>query len=149
MDPLTALSLASGVIQLVDFSTKVARESYSLIRSSEAMPDSCAKLADINKQGNQLCTGILKTIDLKCSQLDDGDRVLKEVVGLYRDRATSLQTLLDKLTVQVGPNGEKSIVKQIKVGFSSQFKRGELESKVKDLEQIQGQLTTALLHLIR
>ena len=55
LDPFTALSLASGVVQFVDFSSKLISEGQELYKSAEGALTENTELKSVTVDLNHLC----------------------------------------------------------------------------------------------
>lgn len=96
MDPLTALSLASGGIQLFDFSMKTTREVYSLVNSSKEAPEHHTKLEEFGKANEQLNCNLLELLGTR-QNLDEDEVLLKQVVDSLRAKIEALLGILDQM----------------------------------------------------
>ena len=148
MDPLSAFSLAAGVIQVADFSSRVVRESYSLIKSGRETPKCLAEIAKLNGLNGSVCDKTLATLSTR-SPHDEDESLLHGAVDTCRERVAALSDLMSSLTVESRPDGSKSKRQQVKVSVLSQFKRSDIEAQVKKVEEAQTQLSIAFLNLIQ
>lgn len=148
MDPVTGLGLAAGVVQLVDFTYSLVRESYVLIRSSKTTVESAVNISELSKTNDKLCGRLTGVLDAS-TPLDEDDALLREIVQVLSHRISALQARLKKITVTIRPDGTVSRRQKIKIVFTAQWNREELTVLVEDVEAAQAQLTTAFLSLIR
>ena len=99
MDPLTVLGLASGVVQLIDFSSGVVRESYRLIKSSRDTPIASSKLSEIRITNTKLCANLLFTLDAQ-KPLSEDDALLETAIETCQSRLADLDATLEQLTLK-------------------------------------------------
>jgi hypothetical protein len=149
MEPLTILSLASGIVQLIDFSAGFIRESHRLVKGSKATSAEVDQLAEIYDMSGKLCGFLTSSLNTK-RPLDEEDAALQTAVELCQERLQKLTTMFeDLLTVKHKPGGTKSIRSSLKAAFNTRWKKDDIERLVKALDSAQQQLSNLLLNLIR
>lgn len=147
MDPLTAFSLACGVIQVVDFSTKIVvkcREIYKNGASSDNEEvESMAK--HLTELSNELdsANAVVKTGSMP--QIYHDDQHLRKLAQQCSETAKELITQLQKLKIQGQPRKRDVFRKAVKVIW----KKSAIEDIERRLEQYRRTLDTRILINLR
>ena len=147
MDPLTAFSLACGVIQVVDFSTKVVvkcREIYKDGASSENKEiESLAKhLKDVYMELDS-ANAVVKPGPM--FQLHRDDQDLQKLAQQCSETAKELITQLQKLKIQGQPRKRDVLRRTVKVVW----KKSAIEDIERRLEHYRRTLDTRILINLR
>lgn len=147
MDPLTAFSIACGVIQVVDFSTKVVgkcREIYKDGVSSENKDiESMAKhLTDLSIELDS-ANPVVKPGPMP--QIYNDDQDLRKLAQQCSETAKELITQLQKLKIQGQPRKRDVIRKTVKVIW----KKSAIEDIERRLAQYRRTLDTRILINLR
>ena len=132
MDPFAAFSLACGVIQIIDFSAKVAKKCHELYRDGASSDNK-----EIQEMAKHL-TDLRTDLDLKdrCD-LDD----LLDLGSKCSSTAVELVTELEKMKVTV-PHRKRQAVKKT---FKAMLKRGAIDNIQKRLEEHRKLLDSTVL----
>jgi hypothetical protein len=105
MEPLTILSLASGIVQLIEFSAGFIRESHRLVKGSKATSAEVDQLAEIYDMSGKLCGFLTNSLNTR-RPLEEEDAALQSAVQLCQERLLKLTTMFeDLLTVKHKPDG--------------------------------------------
>lgn len=116
MEPLTALSLASNVIQIVDFRTRVISKSSELYKSHDGRlvqhTDIATTASDLKQLTTKLSEGI--ATPLVPTVLSEDEFALHVLCKGCIDVSLELQSGLNKLQVQGAPSKWKSLRKALK-----------------------------------
>ncbi|KAE9373908.1 hypothetical protein N431DRAFT_374559 [Stipitochalara longipes BDJ] len=136
IDPLTALGLASNVVQFVDFAAKLIGESQKIYKSVSSASEDHIILDTVASDIHRLCDSIL--IPEGCSD------TLKQLTGDTRRISQELLGVLEKLTVK----GQKTRWKSFVVAVRGVLGQEEIDSLARRLSRLQGQLNTHIQALI-
>ena len=145
MDPLTAFSLACGVIQVIDFSTKTLMECREIYR--EGTLSDHRNLEDLIKH----LIDIREKLDLPDatrrteSPIAADDQSLIELSRQCSATAGQLVEKLHSLGIQGPRKSRKAILKILK----SLWEKGEIEDIQKRLDRYQTALDTQILVSLR
>lgn len=117
MEPLTALSVASSVIQFVDFGSKLLANGRQLYRSAEGVLTENVDLELVASDLHNLTMGLKRKLPKnralgrpgKARQLNDDDEALDRLCERCVEIAETLMKLLEKLKVpnKEGKDGSK------------------------------------------
>ena len=101
MDPLTALSLASSVIQIVDFSTKLVTKGHKIYKSADGTLSENVDTEMVDQDLNQLTAHLQHTLRASNDNapLNQADISLVELCRRCNALSLELQTKLNKLKV--------------------------------------------------
>jgi len=145
--PLDAISLASAIIQIVDFSFKIIKETYAIYNSEKG---SVAESREIEIASTRLqdlsvrLPGLRRPGQSKKSQeeldLDDLSRTCEQ-------HADKLLQIMSKL--KATSTGPQRAFESLKVTLQRHFKADEIEGLQKGLRKIQVDINTLLLAIIR
>ncbi|KAK4969299.1 hypothetical protein LTR66_011696 [Elasticomyces elasticus] len=147
LDPVTALSVASGVLQIIDFSTKVLVKGQEIYKSG-----STAEYAEVEGIATQLgflsssVKTSLSTSTAKTSSVYQIDRTLTEVAAGCCAIADELLLNLSGLKL---PAGNKSVWEATKRGFKSVWRAKNIKSLQDRLDKHQNLLETTILVALR
>lgn len=148
LDPVTALSTAAAIIQLVDFASRTTKESYSLISGAREFPEKHDSLMSSSDADSRLCAGLLESLNAS-RPLNHDEAFLSRVVENYQKRVEALRSLLDTFVVPQSAEGSRSWRKQILVAMKSEFKKEKVKDLAKEVEDARDQLSNAFLYLLR
>jgi hypothetical protein len=139
LDPLSAIGLASAIVQFVDFSSKLVLEGYELYeKGSIARNDEIQLIAEDLKG---LTAGLAK------SQTQHAHADEKEMQKL----ACTCQSLADELLTvlkTLHPQKQNSLA-TFRVAIRSARKKGKVEDMGKRLRRLQGQINTHMIMILR
>lgn len=143
MDPLSAIGLASSIVQFVDFATKLAYGARQIYVSGAG---STAENADV-----ELCASELESL---CTRLNSStsptpwssdDEALCRLAGRCRAISNDLSTLLRKIKARNPESKWNCFVSAIK----SQLHKAERDGLLRRLSECRAQLDIQLSRLAR
>ncbi len=138
MDPLTSLSLASNVIQIVDFSTQLVSKGYKIYKSADG---TLAENLDAEAVTNSLKTlsgklqGSIEN-NRNSEGLSDDDQRLINLCTKCQDLASELLTKLDRVKV----TGKNLKWKSARQALKSVCKKEDLDQLVSRLESYRSEI---------
>jgi len=144
MDPLTALSLASSVIQIVDFSSKIISKSYQIYGSADGITGDTADIRTVTKHLKSIHDDLATRLQQRSSSgtLDEDEKALVTICEECRLIGEDLLKCLRTLEVTWGRFEKwKSVWK----AFESMWKKGDLDALAAKLGKFQQQLNNRLL----
>ncbi|TKA50541.1 hypothetical protein B0A55_13313, partial [Friedmanniomyces simplex] len=145
---LDAISLASAIVQFVDFSAKLVIEAKDFVNAAgDALPQN-ADLAAQAKRSDELAE-VISGLMLQAQPLNKTEEAMRHLVQKCHDEANGLATLLETLKPKLKPDGTKSLSRAIFSGIRSKYKRSEIDARRERLEGLQKQLGDQLLYSIR
>lgn len=143
MAPLSTLSLASAVVQFVDFGSKLLVRGVQLYRSPEGAPLDNIELGSIAEDLRRISAG------LRTSR--STEHLVEDEIALW-DLSNSCQGLADKILATLedlvarNPRTKWNSVRQ---AFRSMWKEKEIRALEKRLDNYRSQLTIRLLATLR
>ena len=153
MDPLTAISLASAIVQFVDFSSKLIAEGRQIYQSIEGASRANLRTEDITNHIDSLNKHVLRT-NRRYSQTgvtSESETALRDLVTACRTVADDLLSLLNKLKVDKHTIGAQRKLETVRKAVLTQ--RSKNKDKIKNLEDqldnIQKQINRRLVTMIR
>lgn len=139
LDPLTALSIASSVIQIVDFGCKLVSQTQEIYHSASGATKDNVTSGEITKDINVLYND-LKKKDQSFQRLGPDDIALGKLVDSCVHEAKALMGLLADLEVQPDANQWES--------FKNAIRSARNKGKVRNIEtrlfKIQKQIDSRL-----
>lgn len=143
MDPLTALGLASNIVQFVDFSTNLIQNASKIYSSGSGIPD---ELEDIVHTTLSLQAFITKLPTLSVpSSASDSDRALVALANSCQKTCAELQ----KLVGQIKGKNSGTRMHSLRVAWRSQRNKGKIESLERKLDRHRSQVLSQLLFLLK
>lgn len=147
MDPLTAFSLACGVIQVVDFSTKIVVKCRQIYKDGATSENK-----EIESMADHL-TGLATELKLpsvtvnpgSADQLYHDDQELLELAGQCSETATELVNEIQRLSIQ----GRQRKRDALRMTAKAVWKKDAIKSIQKRLEWYRGTLDTRILINLR
>jgi hypothetical protein len=145
LDPFTALSVASEVVQFVDFSIKIVSKGYRLAKSAtgqlrehEHMEAAAERLRDAAQRVDRL---------LSASPESDADQALKTICNGCKEVSEELSNELSKLRL---PEGCKyRYWKSFRQGLKSVWAKSKLEAVKERLAELRQDLTIHISVMLR
>jgi hypothetical protein len=141
LDPLTAIGLASAIVQFVDFSSKLVSETKELYHSTQN-----EELQAVTQDLRELCTKLSSAQGRAASVEPSTDELaLLELSGSCKAVADELVAVLEKLRV-------KSVHEKwgsFKIALKGAMKKEKIESIRARLDRIQSQLQIRLTGILR
>ena len=146
LDPFTSLSLASAVIQLVDFSSKLLSKGTELYRSIALSEH--IELERIATDLNSLNANLLSTPLQPGSfakPLSDDEEALKQLAARSKTISDELIAALQELKVRSPHQKWQSFQQALK----SVRKKEKISALKKALDELQGNINARLLNILR
>ena len=144
VDPLTALSIASCVIQIVDFGCKLVSETQEIYQSANGATKDNVTSGEIAKDINLLYKD-LTSKDLDFQRLGPDEKALGKLVDSCAREAEALIRLLTELEV---PQDAKQW-KSFQIAIKTARKRGKVHDIESRLFKIQKQINARLLVMMK
>lgn len=148
LDPITAVGLAGNVVQFIDFTASVLKESYKLAQSGSVEPASNEALSRLTQSQRDVCERINATT-LAVLPSDLEECAVKSAVDACEDTSAQLIALLKRLAANRKADGSVSRMSQFGAVLKTKAKGSRLEGLQAQLERCQSNLTTSLLALMR
>lgn len=143
LDPLSALSIVSSVIQIVDFGCRLLSQTQEIYHSASGATKDNVTSGEIAKDINVLYSELSRK-DQKFQRLGPDEVALGNLVDSCEEEAEELIKLLADLTVPTDATQWKS--------FQNAIRSARRNGKVKDIEirllKIQKQIDSRLLRMI-
>lgn len=95
MEAIAAFGVATGIVQLVSFTSDVARETYQMIRNAKSMPSNFSTLQDLEKTSKSLCERLLASLS---RPLPEDETLLMKVVNELGESLADLDATFEKVT---------------------------------------------------
>ena len=147
LDPLSALGLASNVIQVIDFSWKLVDRGNALYKSSDGASIENREVEmiadDLSRLANRLHTSLTETE--KSAMLTAGEESLRDLSKKCEVVARELITALDRLKVKKKHRRCESFRKALITVWG----REEIENIASRLSALRAQLDTHVLLSLR
>ena len=153
MDPLTAISLASAIVQFVDFSSKLIAEGRQIYQSLEGASRANLHVEDITNHINSLNNHLLQS-DRRHSQTgvsSGSETALRGLATACRTVADELLKLLNELKVDKHSQGAQRKLETFRKAVLTQ--KSKNKNKIKNLEdqldKIQKQINQRLVTMMK
>ena len=149
MDPLTAISLMSAIVQFVDFSSKLIAEGHQIYQSIEGASRANLHTESITNHINSLNTHLLQPVR-RYSQTgvsSESENALRDLATECRAVATVLLILLNELKVDKHSQGAQRKWETFRKAVLIQNPKNK--DKIKSLEEALGNFQKQInLHLV-
>jgi hypothetical protein len=145
MESIAALGLASNIIQVVDFSSRIISRGWEIYNSTDGRIRDHAILNDAARHLSDLHNDLRMSDTLKFSKLAVADKKLIELKAESQKVVRDLEEALDKAKVSGGKKKWQSVYQALK----SVRTESQISSLVDRLETIRKQVDTAVLISIR
>ncbi|KAM7186766.1 hypothetical protein V8F33_011609 [Rhypophila sp. PSN 637] len=148
MDPITALSLASGILTFIDFAGKIVAGTYEIYRSTASTTEENAHIGDIAADLTEITSKLATTAPARTSH----DVALHDLASKCNAISIELQNLITTLQVSGTHTTWKSLKMRSKACVRSQrssvVEASNVKSKLSQLEDtmsnISGETATRL-----
>ena len=153
MDPLTAISLASAIVQFVDFSSKLIAEGHQIYQSIEGASRANSRTEDITNHINSLNKHLLQP-DRRYSQTrvsSGSETALRDLATACKTVADDLLHLLEELKVDKHSQGAKRKLETFRKAVLTQNPKNKdkIKSLEDQLDKIQKQINRRLVTMIK
>jgi hypothetical protein len=137
LDPITAIGLASAIVQFVDFSTKLFHDAEEIyVSSAHTTKDNERLEAVVRNMKNQYLTLSAQNP----SRQSKAERALCEIAT----ECNSLSTEILKILQKVKPEKPNSFRSSFSAAFKSKTHSGKIAHLKENLNSYQGQLASTL-----
>ena len=146
LDPLTAVGLASAIVQLVDFSSELVSETKELYHSTEGNSAQNEELQSVTEDLKELCK-TLSSAQRRAPSVEPStdELALLELSGSCKVVADELIAVLEKLRVKSAHEKWGSF----KTALRGAMKKERIENIRARLDRIQSQLQIRLTSILR
>ena len=150
LDPLSALSLASAIVQFLDFGVKLVAETSQIYRSTTGTLNENAELEDATEKIDRLNSKILEQNDVGAAEaVSEDESILHELARKSKVIANELLTLLQDLKVKSAGKSRKWESFRKAVAAQSPGNKGKLQVLEKKLRELQDDISHHLVYLMR
>lgn len=145
MDPISALGLASNVIQFVEFATQLVSGYYDIYRSANGALDGHAALETVAKNLSSLVREVEESKPPTAAKQSPAEKQLHEVCGECVAVNRDLLRLLEKLKAN-GPHRKWESFRQI---LNIMVRQKDVTRSEDELKRIQRRINSTLLFCLR
>jgi hypothetical protein len=146
LDPLSSLSIASSVVQFIDFGCKLFSKSHELYKSASGESVEDIELRSVARSLEEFA-GNASVLPLRSEGQDysSGEKALLLIADSCKKQAASLNSILEPLKIE--DRDEKSPKKwaAFRLALRRMMKSGEIDSISKRLDKLSHQLTACLM----
>ena len=146
MDPLTALSVASSVLQIVDFGSTVLKQAHQIYVSKDGSTVANSELRDQTKRLRDLCEAQRTQPSSKLRGLSLQEQRLGELCAGCESISEDLLDLLQNITTR---NKRGSIMGSLSASLKGMANRRKISSLRARLEERKGLLNLQLLTVLK
>lgn len=147
MDPLSAVSLASAVIQFVDFGSRLLRDTVEIYQSqtggsheSDHISKIAGTISDLSEDVEHLSGAVLGSP----AQEKSSEAVFLRLCGECKRTGEELQDCIDKVRITVTGDTER-VLPSFRAALQKQWSKKKIEKLLSRLGQLQQGMMTALL----
>ncbi|CRG90151.1 Valine--tRNA ligase [Talaromyces islandicus] len=146
LDPLTALSVATSVIQFVDFGAKLISKGKEIYKSADGVLADHAEQAAISAKLADLTRALSGSIDVSAitRELSPAENALQEVALDCREVAEDFTLAIDELRV----TGNHRKWKSFRQALKSVWKKEGIEERLQRLDRLRQLVTVHLLVVV-
>ena len=145
MDPVTALGLAAGILQFVDFGTKLFMTSYQTYKFSKGETDENEHIEKLTTDLKSVADSLEQNPRGILGSPSDDDLNLLQLARQSHDIAQELLGILEK----VKRKGKSKTWGAVHAAMRAMWNKEEIQSKFQRLEEIRSHVNTRLLILVR
>ena len=147
IDPLTALSIASAVVQFVDFGTKLVSKGIEIYKSADGVLADHAEQLEIFSRLAELSRGLSTSGALSTTgkKLSPAEEALQEVTLECIRLADDFSGAIDKVKITGGNRKWKSFRQALK----SVWRKEEIEERLVKLDRLRQQVLIHLLVVVK
>lgn len=144
---LAAVGIASSILQIVDFASSVTKQTYRLVNSSEDTLRENIEVERLTQEykliSEQICSSRRLVRPLK-----QNEAASFKLAEECRQESARLLNMLDDLKVQSHSRGRKRVLESARKSAKAVRLRTQIESRIKHLEKLDGQLAISLVQLL-
>jgi hypothetical protein len=149
MDPISALAVASSILQVVDFSTKIVSKTYEYSKSVSGSLASYSEVESLTKDLFSANKGLTTALEEKATEnvqtLSNDERALQTLGYKSAAMADILLQHLDRLKI----HGRKTFLKSFGLSVKSIMRSRDLDALRKNLDELQKEMDSRLLMVLR
>ena len=142
LDPVTAIGLASNILQFVVYGRRLIAEGYTLYRSSDGTLADHVKLETITTDFLQFSEQLVASPSPDSGEVE----ALRKLATSGRDTAVELLSVLNDLKLPEGPN---RILQSLRQALRTARKREKIQKIEMDLDKLQKLLNLRLTAMMR
>jgi hypothetical protein len=139
LDPLSAIGLASAIVQFVDFGSKLVSQSRELHANGSLAQNDEIQL--ITESLKDMAADLTKS-RMKHAHADDEE--IQELARTCQSLADELLTVLKTLQPQ-----KQNSVESFRVALRTATKKGKVDDMGKRLRRLQGQINSYMIMILR
>ena len=148
MEPLSALGVASNILQLVDFVARLAKTIDNVLDSSlEALPANI-ELSEHSKRYKTLYENVQFILERQ-QQLSDSEKAATEAASNLFDEVNSLTTELKDLEISVASTKMEKGMSTIRQFLRTRRKHNDLDERRRKLDELTNLLSARLLLMLQ
>lgn len=145
-EALAALGIASNVLQIVDFGTRLVLNTYKIVSSAGgALPEAHEKFAREQADHVKRLHGALVANPV----LDDDERAAVTLAGQCKDESIRMLEVIEGLKVPDGKFSVQKLAHGAKIAMHFQKGQERIKEHRDRLQLLNGQLATTLLLILR
>lgn len=145
LDPLSAIGLASAIVQFVDFSGRLISETREIYGAGKGLLKQNQELEEITQDLKKFCQDLTPDQPEQAPAPSDDEVVLQEISKTCKDIAVELLLVLDKLKAK----GRYEKFESFKKALRSALKREKIEEIKARIDRAQAQLHLRLIALVK
>lgn len=148
LDPLTALQTASAVVQLIDFSIKIAGSAYEIYQDTDGATQANIHLKGVATHLQSLCDKVSNATNATGGRSsNNGDTRLLDIASKCHDVAQDILQLLNTLHI------DKSLPFQswqaLRMALRTHRKADKLDALHRRMDGLRGELTLHLVYMMK
>ena len=138
MDPLTALGIASSVVQFVDFTSKLVSDSYELYKSNCSVVEATSSLEALTSNLIAVSDDLSRSLEASKSIPAELEVLCKNCVA----EASKLLSVLESLKVE---GSDRRIWKSFKTALKTVWSQNKIDSFQRRLDSFRQQITMTIV----
>lgn len=143
LDPLSALGVASNIVQLVGFTAEIIKESRAYVKGQKETIPSYETISELVER-QQAAFNNVSAIEFPVGPLDREEQHVKDLAERCVEEGRKLISILETLAL-----AKKKIASAMLAVVKAKWKRADVEQHRQVLASYQDQLSLALINLIR
>lgn len=148
LDPLSALSVVSNVVQLISFTAEIVTESYAYVKSQRGVLPSCRGISQLVEL-QHAAYGNISAVEDTAKPLKREEQALRKIAQSCVDESRQLICILEALEIRPSANGKRKFGSAFKSVVKARWNRSDIEQRRQKLASYQEQLLLELIGLIR
>lgn len=143
MDPITAIGLASNIIDFISFSWDIVNGAAEIYRSANGALTENDRIGTIIGDLNRIAEDLGKGKSIQGQT--KAEQAVKELAEDCKDDSEAILKLLEKLKIQ----GRRTVWKSVKAKFKSLMSADEMDALKGRLQEYRSEITTNLVLILR